>query len=464
MPFWPTMSKFLASLVGFMSVLENPEKYDCIVSLMTRRMVSGTQINLASMATSSIDIRLKENVSDGGNQLPAQIGFIRASALLEYSAYREQCTPLTGKSSNTNPLSCEKTLQYIQPDLFVPTPPSSQQMLSTSEASKSVSSPLEATHSFSSLCSNDDTSNSIQKDLFVPTSPSSQQMLSTSEASKSVSRPLEVTHSFSSLCSNDDTSNSIQTDLFVPTPPSSQQKLPISEISKSISRPLEVAHSFSSLCSNDMTRDTIRANLLIPTPPSSQQMLPISETSKSVSRPLEIAHSSSSLYSNDSDITMDDSDGKLLRILTTLEDMIDRCRVCWVSREVSHPHVTFRCPTKVCSGSEWKSFKSELKFPRGVICYFCFGTFGPPFNHAQAPPGTRQSPEQCEYPDALKELAYILYHDQSLRGKIFSNLGVYPPTTLPQYKQYITKKQVGGILGVYKVIDAYLGIRLRESE
>ena len=335
---------------------------------MTRRTVSGTQINLASMATSSIDIRLKENVSDGGNQLPAQIGFIQASALLEYSAYREQCTPLTGKSSNTNPLPCEKTLQYIQPDLFVP------------------------------------------------------------------------------------------------TPPSSQQKLPISEISKSISRPLEVAHLFSSLCSNNMTRDTIRANLLIPTPPSSQQMLPISETSKSVSRPLEIAHSSSSLYSNNSDITMDDSDGKLLRILTTLEDMINRCRVCWVSREVSHPHVTFRCPTKVCSGSEWKSFKSELKFPRGIICYFCFGTFGPPFNHAQAPTGTRQSPEQCEYPDALKELAYILYHDQSLRGKIFSNLGVYPPTTLPQYKQYITKKQVGGILGVYKVIDAYLGIRLRESE
>ena len=94
------MGKFLASLVGFMSILGNPEKYGCIMSLMTRRTVSGTQINLASLATSSIEICLKENVSDRGNQLPAQIGFVEASALL----YCEQCTPLTGKSSNTNPL------------------------------------------------------------------------------------------------------------------------------------------------------------------------------------------------------------------------------------------------------------------------------------------------------------------------------------------------------------------------
>lgn len=37
-------------------------------------------------------------------------------------------------------------------------------------------------------------------------------------------------------------------------------------------------------------------------------------------------------------------------------------------------------------------------------------------------PGIRQSPELCEYPNALKELTYyILNHDQSLHEKVFSN-------------------------------------------
>jgi hypothetical protein len=161
---------------------------------------------------------------------------------------------------------------------------------------------------------------------------------------------------------------------------------------------------------------------------------------------------------------MDDNNGKLLRIMTTVEEIADQCRVCWVSREVSHPHSTFRCPAKVCSGSEWKAFKLELKFPRGVVCYFCLATFGPPFNHFRASQGTRQSHDMCQYPDAMKELTYILYHDQLLRKKIFSKFGVSPPTTLNDYKQYITKIQVGGIFGVYKVIDTYLDIRLSGSE
>lgn len=201
-------------------------------------------------------------------------------------------------------------------------------------------------------------------------------------------------------------------------------------------------------------------SLSIPTPPCSQQRWPISQSEATSSNlvsqrypphPLEVALSN--------DITaLEESDSKLLRILAMVKDMANQCRVCWVSREVSPLHVTFRCPTKACSGSEWKEFKFELKFPRGVICYFCFALFRPPFNHTQAPPGTKQSPELCEHPDALKELVYLLYRDQSLRGKIFSKLGVPPPTTLRLYKQYITKMQVGGILGAYKVVDAYIDV------
>ena len=70
--------------------------------------------------------------------------------------------------------------------------------------------------------------------------------------------------------------------------------------------------------------------------------------------------------------------------------------------------------------------------------------------------GVRQTP--AEYVGQCKVL-YILYHDCSLRDKIFCKLGVSPPSTLHPYKQYVTKMQDGGILGLYKVVDAYLEIR-----
>lgn len=209
---------------------------------------------------------------------------------------------------------------------------------------------------------------------------------------------------------------------------------------------------------SDKTLQDTQPDYIIPTPPCSQQMTPTSEASESVSRPLEATYSSSSLCSND--ITTDNNDGKLLRILATVKETVNQCRICWVSREISRPHLTFRCPTKACSSTEWKEFKLDLKFPRGAVCYFCFAPFGPPFNHTRALSGTRQSPELCEYPDVLKELVYILYYNRSLREKIFSNLGISPPTTLHLYKQYITKMQVGGILGAYEVVNAYLDIRL----
>ena len=117
----------------------------------------------------------------------------------------------------------------------------------------------------------------------------------------------------------------------------------------------------------------------------------------------------------------------------------------------------------MCSGQEWQKFKADLQFPKNVICYFCLALYGPPFNHPVAPLGKKRSPELCEYPDVLKEVAFILYSDKALREKIFAHLGIAPPNSLFLYKRYITKVHHGGILGVYKVIDAYLDIREAES-
>lgn len=205
---------------------------------------------------------------------------------------------------------------------------------------------------------------------------------------------------------------------------------------------------------------------LIPTPPCSQPPPSDLESSDPVSRQstlstMGVTLSSSSLSSND--VAAEDEDSVLHRVLAVAQEATDQCRVCWVSREKSRPHATFRCPTRICSSREWQVFKSDLRFPPGAVCYFCLAPYGPPFNHARAAPGVRQSPELCEYPDVLKELVYIIYQDEVLREKVFSTLGVNAPSTLYLYKRYITKEQDEGIFGAYKVVNAYLDVRQAEG-
>ena len=181
----------------------------------------------------------------------------------------------------------------------------------------------------------------------------------------------------------------------------------------------------------DPRLSTPSSSLFIPTPPCSQSQ-PISRQSTASS--FEIDSSSSSFNLTDAG---DDGDSQLRRILDMVEEIGDQCRICWVRKEVTRPHSTFRCPTN--SDNDWRAFRSNLQFPPGVVCYFCFAPYGPPFNHKRAPPGTKKSADLCKCPDVLKELIYILYQDLSLREKIFARLGVASPPTLYRYKRYITK-------------------------
>lgn len=232
------------------------------------------------------------------------------------------------------------------------------------------------------------------------------------------------------------------------TPPCSQPRLLLSSQPR-LSLPLPTLPCSQPLPSSQPSS----SSLLTTPPPCSQKTSVCNQPMKST---LEMASSSSSVCSNS--VPMIHNDDKLNRILTTVKEVVHQCRICWVSKEVSRSHTTFRCPTKICSGGGWKTFKLDLQFPRGTVCYFCFATFGPPFNHARAQHGARQL-DLCEFPDVLKELVYILFHDQSLREKIFSQLGLSPPDTLSQYKRYITKANDGELIGAYKIVDAYLDVR-----
>ena len=84
---------------------------------------------------------------------------------------------------------------------------------------------------------------------------------------------------------------------------------------------------------------------------------------------------------------------------------------------------------------------------------------GPPFNHPAPTPGERYNGDLCEYPDILKELAFIIYHEATLRAAVFAALGVSTPLTMQSYKFFLRKLRPGGILGLYDVLFTCLHLR-----
>jgi hypothetical protein len=59
----------------------------------------------------------------------------------------------------------------------------------------------------------------------------------------------------------------------------------------------------------------------------------------------------------------------------------------------------------------------------------------------------------------IKELAYIMYSQVELRNAAFRKLGQPAPLTINSYCRFIARKDVGGLLGVLAVIEAYLDNR-----
>jgi hypothetical protein len=192
--------------------------------------------------------------------------------------------------------------------------------------------------------------------------------------------------------------------------------------------------------------------------PSPQSTSPDFAARQSLSRQTTLTTTASFSSLSSEDIAGAQNNVKLSRILSVVQEIVSDCRICWVSRTISAPHFTFRCSTRTCSGEDWIKFKSSIRFPPGKVCFYCFAPYSAPFNHAQAPTSRRQSPDQCDYPDVLKELTYIIYQDVSLRQRVFAKLGHSMPSNLNEYKRFITKESEG-IFGVYEVIFAYIDVR-----
>jgi hypothetical protein len=101
----------------------------------------------------------------------------------------------------------------------------------------------------------------------------------------------------------------------------------------------------------------------------------------------------------------------------------------------------------------------QVRFPNGIACFLCFAPYGPPFNHEIPPSGIRYKGTLCDYPDCLKELAYMIYGNEQVRDAVFTRLGRPVPATLTSYWRFIGAAPTGGLLGVYHAIAAYLDLR-----
>ena len=130
--------------------------------------------------------------------------------------------------------------------------------------------------------------------------------------------------------------------------------------------------------------------------------------------------SSTSMISSislDGDDDHGNSDLKLIRILSMVQEIQNKCRLCWVNRTTgTHSCSTYRCFSQGSQGSR-ELFKKGLLFEPGQVCFFCLAPYGPPFNHAQPSPDTSRSYKLCQYRDVLKELVFILYENRPLRQK-----------------------------------------------
>jgi hypothetical protein len=147
------------------------------------------------------------------------------------------------------------------------------------------------------------------------------------------------------------------------------------------------------------------------------------------------------------------------RILRLAGELEGQCRVCWAEGKAGRMHFSYRCDSGICSGNGWKLFKAKTAFPSGLVCFLCFTTYGPPFNHEVPPPGVKYKGQLCDYSDGLKELAYVIYHSEAKRNAVFARLGHTVPATLVSYWRFIGRKQASGLLGLYEVLSAYLDTR-----
>ena len=153
-----------------------------------------------------------------------------------------------------------------------------------------------------------------------------------------------------------------------------------------------------------------------------------------------------------------DCNRKYEALMKLLRAIGNDCPLCWFRQQrVTTRHWAYNCPSGTCRTEEWKKFKQDLTLPEEVVCHFCGVPWHDMFNHS---PPSSKAKVKCRYGDKLKELAYLIYmEDESIRSRVFSQIGETCPRELTMYAAFLEVAGRGGCLNFIELIVAYWDLR-----
>jgi hypothetical protein len=116
------------------------------------------------------------------------------------------------------------------------------------------------------------------------------------------------------------------------------------------------------------------------------------------------------------------------------------CAVCY---HIDSPHKltrhnAYQCPLELTTPATiyHTAFKTNITFVPGIACYLCAFPFGAPTYHPLHELSTPVNVANCPWPDMLKPIAYVAWHDIAIRTRVFERLHI-DPLSLQEYAQWL---------------------------
>lgn len=140
------------------------------------------------------------------------------------------------------------------------------------------------------------------------------------------------------------------------------------------------------------------------------------------------------------------------------EDLQQTCAICWfLGAESTEPHTAIHCPSNLCNihDPDYVRFRSGLRFPSGVVCFFCCLPYGPPANHISIKDAKHLGTfPGCAHPDVLKPLAWLIWKESQLRQRL-QNDGHIPVNDDVSYIAWLTKYN-DGVINIHRLVVTIL--------
>jgi hypothetical protein len=133
-----------------------------------------------------------------------------------------------------------------------------------------------------------------------------------------------------------------------------------------------------------------------------------------------------------------------------------KCPICWAIRHKTETHWAYHCPEKRCGlDATWLAFKGALIFPSGIVCNLCAVPYQSPCLHAR-PPG------KCQFPDHVKEFAFLIYTEAQFRDAAFAKLGIAVPKNVLRYAHWLGQANTSdGVLHITEIVGVFAELRAK---